>query len=248
MKKITLLILSIVTVEYATPLFDRCGTCHGKKGERHSLNLTKPIGGMKAVDIVKILTEYKAGTRNTYGFGNMMHGQAKKLSDDDINTLASYVESLTAVEIVLKSEDETEILPEKIFNKCAICHGDKGEKKSLGVSKKIAGMKAEDLVQILEQYRRDKRDINSYGKMRRGQATKLSHDKIKAVAKYIESLPPLTDNKKSQKPVKKITQEEIEYNAFMDAYFRDSKDPNETFKAAKKKYEEHKQKLKEKNE
>lgn len=248
MKKIILLILSIVTVASATPLFDRCGTCHGKKGERHSLNLTKSIAGMKAIDVVKILTEYKAGTRSTYGFGTMMQGQAKKLSDDDINTLASYVESLEPVKIVIQSKDETEILPEKIFKKCAICHGSKGEKKSLGVSKEIAGMKAKDVVQILEQYRVGKRDIYSYGNMMRGQATKLSHDKIKAVAKYIESLPPVADNKKSQKPVKKISQEEIDYNAFMDAYFRDSKNPNETFKAAKKKYEEHKQKLKEKNE
>ena len=212
------------------------------------MNLTKSIAGMKAEDVSKILTEYRAGTRDTYGFGTMMHGQAKKLSDDDIKTLATFIESLPPVKIVLEEKDDKDMSPETIFKRCAICHGKKGEKRSLGVSKRIAGMKAQDVVQILEQYRVGKRDIYSYGNMMRGQATKLSHEKIKIIAKYIESLPPVADENKPKKPVKKISQEEIDYNAFMDAYFRDSKDPNETFKAAKKKYEEHKKRLKEKNE
>ena len=110
-------------------------------------------------------------------------------------------------------------------------------------------MKAEDIVKILEEYRVGKRDTYGYGKMMRGQATKLSHENIKAVAKYIESLSVIkSDDNKTKKPVKKITQEEVDYNTFMDAYFRDSKDPNETFKAAKEAYKKYKQKLKEKNE
>ncbi len=242
MKKTLLLSLSIVTVLSATQLFDRCGTCHGKKGERHSMNLTQSIAGMKADDVSKILKEYRAGTRNTYGFGTMMHGQAKKLSDADIKTLASFVESLPPVKVVIEEKDEKDMSPEVIFKRCAICHGNKGEKRSLGVSKKIAGMKADDVIQILEQYRVGKRDIYSYGSMMRGQATKLSHEKIKIVAKYIESLPPVADENKPKKPVRKITPEEVDYNAFMDAYFRDSKDPNETFEAAKKAYEKYKQK------
>ncbi|MCW8895592.1 MAG: c-type cytochrome [Sulfurimonas sp.] len=248
MKRILLLIVSITSILSATQLFERCGTCHGKKGEKHSLNLTKPIAGMKAEDVAKIMKEYKAGTRNTYGFGTMMKGQASKLSDEDIKTIAAYIESLPPVEIVLKPKEETEVSPEKIFQKCAVCHGKKGEKRSLDVSKTIAGMKAEDVIKILEQYRVGKRDIYSYGNMMRGQATKLSHEKIKIIAKYIESLPPVVDTSKSVKPARKITQEEIDYNSFMDAYFRDSTNPNETFEAAKKKYQEHKQKLKEKNE
>jgi len=251
MKKIIFLMLSLVCIASATQLFDRCGTCHGKKGEKHSLNLTKSIAGMSAKDVTKALQEYKSGKRNTYGFGTMMKGQTAKLSEDDINTLATYIESLPPVEVVHKPKDKTEILPEKIFKKCAICHGKKGEKRSLGVSKRIGGMKAEDTVEILEQYRVGKRDIYNYGNMMRGQATKLSHDKIKIVAKYIESLPAVDDNNKAKMPLKKITQEEVDYNTFMDTYFRDSKNPNETFEAAKKKYKEYKEnlkKLKEKNE
>jgi len=247
-KKIIFLTLSLACIASATQLFERCGTCHGKKGEKHSLNLSKSIAGMKAKDVVKILREYKAGKRNAYGFGTMMHGQAKKLSEDDISTLASYIESLAVLEINTAVVKPKEFTAEELFNKCSICHGKKGEKKSLGVSKRIAGMKAEDTIKILEQYRVGKRNVYSYGNMMRGQATKLSHEKIKEVAKYIESLPIVVDNNKTKTTANKITQEEVDYNTFMDAYFRDSKDPNETFKAAKKKYEEHKQKLKEKNE
>ena len=254
MNKIIFILLSIVYVASATPLFERCSTCHGKSGERHSLNLTKPIAGMKVKDVVKILKAYKAGTRNTYGFGTMMKGQTARLSDDDITEVATYIESLNPVQISHKPKN-LEVTAEKIFKKCAICHGEKGEKKSLGVSSVIAGMKSKEIIDILEEYRIGKRDSYGYGNMMRGQATKLSHKNIKIVAKYIESLSVVKseDSNETQEPVKKISQEEVDYNTFMDAYFRDSKDPNETFEAAKKAYKEHldkedSNKTKEKNE
>lgn len=254
MKKILLIMLSIVYVASASPLFERCSTCHGKKGEKHSLNLTKPIAGMKVKDIVKILKSYKAGVRNKYGFGTMMKGQTARLSDDDIVEVATYIESLHPVEISHKPKSK-KISAEEIFKKCAICHGKKAEKKSLGVSRVIAGLKAKEIIDILEEYRVGKRDSYGYGSMMRGQATKLSHKNIKIVAKYIESLSVVKsdDSNKTKEPKKKISQEEVDYNTFMDAYFRDSKDPNETFDAANKAYAEHLnterlKKLKEKNE
>ncbi|MCK4975106.1 MAG: c-type cytochrome, partial [Sulfurimonas sp.] len=199
----------------------------------------KPIAGMKVKDVVKILKAYKAGTRNTYGFGTMMKGQTARLSDDDITEVATYIESLHPVQISHKPQSK-DVTAEEIFKKCAICHGEKAEKKSLGVSRVIAGMKAKETIDILEEYRVGKRDSYGYGNMMRGQATKLSHKNIKTVAKYIESLSVVKDDSnQTQEPVKKISQEEVDYNTFMDAYFRDSKDPNETFEAAKKAYKEH---------
>ncbi len=242
MKKILFFIICTAYAASASPLFERCSTCHGINGEKHSLNLTRSIAGMKKKDVVKILIAYRAGQRDEYGFGAMMKGQAGKLSDGDINELAVYIESLAPAEIIVNSSVEKEISAEKIFEKCAICHGTMGEKKSLGVSRRIAGMNANDIIKILEQYRVGKRDIYSYGNMMRGQATKLSHENIKKVASYIEALPHVAsvDDEKTQIEAKKITQEEVDYNTFMDEYFKNSKNPNETFESAKKRYEEHK--------
>ena len=252
MKKYLFLMLSMVYIVSASQLFERCAVCHGSKGEKHSLNITKTIAAMKADDVVKILKEYRAGTRNTYGLGTIMNGQASKLSDEDIDKLANYIESLPPAKVAIEMPKQVkEVDGEKIFSMCAICHGDKGQKKSLGVSKKIAGMKAKEVVKILKEYRAGTRSTYGYGTMMQGQATKLSGDQMNAVAIYIESLPPIQteqEKKDAQEQSKKMTQEEVDYNMFMDEYFKNSKNPNETFKAAKKKYEEHKKKLKDKNE
>ncbi len=76
-----------------------------------------------------------------------------------------------------------------IFNKiCYICHGEHAEKSSLGVSKIIAGWKAEKIVEKLKGYKSGKLDQYGYGSMMRNRATKLSDEQMQAVAKYIESL------------------------------------------------------------
>ena len=240
MKFFLFLMLSTVYIVSASPLFNRCGVCHGAKGERQSLNLTSAIAGMNASDVVEILKEYKAGTRDTYGFGKMMKGQSSKLSIDDMKEIASYIESLTPVKIIKKTKVKKEISVEQLFKKCSVCHGKKGEKKSLGVSKIIAGMKADVIIEELEEYKAGKKNLYGYGNMMRGQTTRLSHKKIEMIAKYIESLPVVKTDDGKRKPTREITQEEVDYNTFMDAYFRDSKNPNETFEAAKKSYEEYK--------
>ncbi|WP_373071357.1 cytochrome c [Sulfurimonas sp.] len=251
MVKIIFLMLSVVSISFATQLFDKCGICHGVKGEKHSLGLTKSIAGMQANDVAKILYEYKNGTRNIYGLGTIMNGQAKNLSEDEIETLSKYIESLPKVEPKELAQDKKELTPEEVFKKCAICHGDAGQKKSLGVSKHIAGMKAEEVIKILKQYRAGERNTYNYGSMMQGQATKLTDKQMDDVAEYIESLTPVEEDaiqEKTTKPKKKITKEEADYNKFMEEYFRKSKNPNETLEEAKKRYQEEQKKLKEKNE
>jgi cytochrome c len=249
MKKYLFLLLSIVSVASSSQLFDRCAVCHGSKGERHSQNLTKSIAGMQANDVVKILKEYKASTRDTYGLGKMMQGQASKLSEDDIQEVALYIESLTPIvePTVNKSDTNRKVTAQDIFKKCAICHGEQGQKKSLEVSEKIAGMSAKDVVQILKEYKAGTRNKYNYGVMMQGQASKLSEDDMNAVAIYIETLTPIeSDEEKlnTQKEAKRITKEELEYNNFMRDYFKNSKNPNETFQEAKKRYEDHQKNIK----
>ena len=251
MKKRLAILLCVASVASAVQLFDRCAACHGKKGERHSQNLTRSIAGMNAKDVTTILKEYRAGTRDTYGLGSMMQGQAKRLSDADIKELSEHIASLPpVVEVATKPKLTKDMTTEEIFARCAICHGQKGEKKSLGVSRPIAGMSAVEVVKDLKEYKAGTRDTYGQGAMMKGQATKLTDDQMNAVAILIEALPPVkTEAQKSaEERAKKITQEEIDYNNFMEEYFRTSKDPNETFEAAKKRYEEHKKILKEQNE
>lgn len=248
MKKVLFLIISIASIASATQLFEKCASCHGKKGERHSKGLTKSIAGMPAKDVTKILQEYKAGKRNTYGLGTMMQGQTAKLSDANIEELAAYVASLPpVVEIATKPKLTSEMTTDEIFEKCGICHGEKGQKKSLGVSRPIAGMRATQIVKDLKEYKAGTRNTYGRGEMMQGQATKLSDTQMNAVAILIESLPPVKSEEDNiaQEKANKITQEQVDYNKFMEEYFRTSKDPNETFEAAKKRYEEHQKILKE---
>lgn len=239
MKFFLFMILSTLIVS-ATPLYKRCASCHGVKGEKASLNITGAIAGIKAEDVVDMLEEYKAGTRNKYGFGKMMKGQSSKLSEDDMKEIGSYIESMDPVAQPKKTIRKKKNSAERLFKKCSACHGKKGEKKSLGVSKIIAGMKAEVIIKELEDYKLNNKNLYGYGSMMRGQTKRLSEEKIKIIAKYIESLPPVkTDEVEMRKPLREISKEEADFNKFMDDYFRNSKDPNETYEAAKKSYEEH---------
>ncbi len=77
----------------------------------------------------------------------------------------------------------------KIFEKtCAVCHGDRAQKSSLGVSKVIAGQSASVTVEKLKGYKSGGLNQYGFGNMMRNRATKLSDDEMKAVAKYVESL------------------------------------------------------------
>lgn len=120
----------------------------------------------------------------------------------------------------------------EIFKKCAICHGDKAQKKSLGLSKIIANMKADKILEELKAYRAG--ELNQYGQgaMMKGQATKLTDDEMQTVALYVESLPNV-EEEKEVKVVKKIPKDTLNYNQFLRYFFAHSTNPNETFAAAK---------------
>ncbi|MDY0117039.1 MAG: c-type cytochrome [Sulfurimonadaceae bacterium] len=247
MKKSLLLVLSSACIlsasQSAVEIFKKCGTCHGDKGQKHSLNITQPIAGMNKNDLIEILYDYKNKTRNKYGLGTMMQGQAKNLSDDDIKALANLISEFPQPQTdeaesktdEPKSNIESNLLSGKeIFTKCAICHGDNGEKNSLGVSKVIAGMKKEDIVDILKEYQARTRDSYGYGAMMGGQATKLSDKEMDQVAKYISTL---TAPVKATVAKKSLTKEEAEKNTFIKEWFDKSKDPNANLKDANIAYE-----------
>ncbi len=94
MKKIALAMLvagvSLMAADGAA-LYKKCAACHGAKGEKHALGKSVPIQG---VDVLQMLKDYKAGTRNTHGMGALMKGQVASYSDADLEAVAAYIKGL----------------------------------------------------------------------------------------------------------------------------------------------------------
>ena len=100
MKKalLSLMLLGATTLVMAdgAKLFKKCAICHGEKAEKKSLNVSKIIAGWEADKVIEKLKAYRAKELNQYGFGNMMYGQATKLTDEEMQQVAKYVEGLKA--------------------------------------------------------------------------------------------------------------------------------------------------------
>jgi cytochrome c553 len=93
MKKIiriiaTIAILSITA--HATPLYTKCATCHGEKGEKISLGKSLIIKDMSKDAFVSAMKGYKNGS---YGreMKAMMKAQVLPLSDAQIEEIAAYI-------------------------------------------------------------------------------------------------------------------------------------------------------------
>ncbi|WP_292663703.1 c-type cytochrome [Nitratifractor sp.] len=75
-------------------LFAKCAGCHGVDGHAKALGKAPVIAGQKPDELARMLEEYRAGKRNAYGMGTVMHNQAAGLSDADIKALAGYIANL----------------------------------------------------------------------------------------------------------------------------------------------------------
>ncbi len=75
-------------------LFTKCAGCHGVDGHAKALGKAPVIAGQKPDELARMLEEYRAGKRNAYGMGTVMHNQAAGLSDADIKALAGYIANL----------------------------------------------------------------------------------------------------------------------------------------------------------
>ncbi len=241
MYKIVLLFFSITILSAslnANEIFKKCASCHGEKGEKHSQNITKPIASFSEKELINILNDYKLKKRNEYGLGTIMQGQAKNLSKGDIDALAKYISAFPKPQEkkIREKINTPESAGKDIFHKCAICHGENGQKSSLSVSKIIAGMDKNELINILKEYQEGTRNVYGYGAMMRGQATKLTNKEMDEVATYVSSLSPKSTTKEPQKQ-KTLTKEKAEQNAFIKEWFDKNTDPNANFEDAKEAYE-----------
>ncbi|MDO7253673.1 c-type cytochrome [Helicobacter cappadocius] len=78
----------------ATIIKTKCQACHGANMEKSALGKSKIVNTLTPEKIKADLLGYKAGTLNQYKMGATMWGQAKSLSDADIDALAKYIPTL----------------------------------------------------------------------------------------------------------------------------------------------------------
>jgi cytochrome c553 len=77
--------------------FVQCAACHGADGRSPVIALYPKIGGQSGPYVVNALKAYRDGRRQgTYAA--IMAAVAKPLTDDDIENLAAYIESLDTVQ------------------------------------------------------------------------------------------------------------------------------------------------------
>jgi len=75
-------------------IWQTCKGCHGEKGDVKALGRSEAIAGRDRETTIYQLKEYKIGALDQYGMGGVMKGQVAKLSNKDIESVATYIEKL----------------------------------------------------------------------------------------------------------------------------------------------------------
>jgi len=75
-----------------------------------------------------------------------------------------------------------------LFQKCAVCHGQKGEKQALGKSEVIAGWKSDKTLDALKGYKEGTRNTKGMGALMKGQTATLGDADMKVLSQYIATL------------------------------------------------------------
>ena len=75
-----------------------------------------------------------------------------------------------------------------LYQKCAACHGLKGEKAALGKSEVIAGWNSTKTLDALKGYKAGTRNTKGMGALMKGQTAALSDADMKALADHIAGL------------------------------------------------------------
>lgn len=76
-------------------LFKSCVACHGAAADKPYLGGKVPaLKSIASADRLESLKGYKAGTLNKNGQGGIMKAQMAKFSDEDLEALNAYIDSL----------------------------------------------------------------------------------------------------------------------------------------------------------
>ena len=88
---VALATLGLLTISASAVNTTVCAGCHGKNFEKKSMNVSKIVKDMSKEDIVKALKGYKDGSYGHSPMKGVMAGQAKNLSDADIEEIATSI-------------------------------------------------------------------------------------------------------------------------------------------------------------
>ena len=175
-----------------------CAGCHGKNFEKSAMGQSKIVKDMSKDDIIKALKGYKDGSYGHSPMKGVMAGQAKKLSDADIEEIATSIaggdkkaEDANATKAedsnATKTEEKKEVAPAKEVNTtaCAGCHGKNFEKSAMGQSKIVKDLSKADIEKALKGYKDGSYGHSAMKAVMAGQAKKLSDEDIKAIAEKV---------------------------------------------------------------
>ena len=90
---VTTLAIPAPSVEAGATKAATCQACHGATGKGNEPAKFPALRGQQSSYVAKQLTDYASGTRAT-GPNGIMQTIAKRLSPDDIRSLASYVQGI----------------------------------------------------------------------------------------------------------------------------------------------------------
>lgn len=171
-----------------------CIGCHGIHGYQASfpeIHKVPMISGQGAKYIVAALTAYKKGERKH----PTMKGIAASLSDADMADLGAFYEKHGASSVKAVAETPAvapspEVAALLTKGACASCHGANFSKPIDGSYPKIAGQHADYLYVALHAYTvTGNPNVGRSNAIMVGQVKQFKRDELKAMAKYLGSLP-----------------------------------------------------------
>lgn len=169
-----------------------CIGCHGIVGYRASfpeVYSVPKIAGQSAQYIMAALEEYKKGGRKH----PTMRAVAESLTEQNIADLAAYYSQLgmsggETTAAAPAASAQVAALLEK--GGCVACHGENFNKPIDPTYPKLAGQHADYLFAALKEYQtKNSARIGRDNAVMVGMAAPFSHAELKAIAKYIGSLP-----------------------------------------------------------
>jgi cytochrome c553 len=171
-----------------------CIGCHGIVGYQASfpqVHKVPMISGQGAEYIVSALTAYKKGERKHPS----MRGIATTLTDQDIADLAAFyskhgASSVKAVADTPAVQPSAEVAALLTKGACVSCHGANYSKPIAATYPKIAGQHADYLYVALHAYStKGNPQMGRGNAIMSGQVAQFKPEELKAMAKYIGSLP-----------------------------------------------------------
>ena len=171
-----------------------CIGCHGIVGYQASfpeVHKVPMIAGQGAKYIVSALTAYKKGERKH----PTMRGIAGSLSDTDMADLAAYYEKQNAAMVKPVADTPAAAPPADVAalltkGACSSCHGANFSKPIDPGYPKLAGQHADYLAVALHAYSvTGNPQVGRGNAIMAGQVKQFSRAELKALAKYIGSLP-----------------------------------------------------------